>query len=701
MQWWRWIGFGVVCFSAGFWVRSAFEDASPSGSEDQRESLAVRSDLSDGRSVADEALHQDDGPAKQLPPDAGVDALRDLLSEARYERGRVVVQQLLSGYAIEDIRQVAAQVESVLGDLKTIRLRGLLYERWAELDPRALLTHAVDLPSRISFDAVRAALKGLARQSPAAAVDAYRELDHREKWLAGDSIAYALGEVSPEFALKVLEDMPTHTVGAYLGVFDVMAGNDIESALEALASVNGSAERRLATRAIARQWASENWTDAFAWAQDLTNVAHRGDVLAEVMRSAADQGHFDAVIEKLSEIPSISERAYLVGTLINAASHSDPERVWAYLERLDPQERPTLLSSVANSLASADPQRALKFAESLPLGGMRDSFISQAVGRLAAYDLEAAREAFEEVEVGSQRSAATALLEQWSRREPAGAAKFIEAHPGVVADELVGNVASNWTLSDPEGALAWIDQIDDDAKRMAAFEASLQSHARTDPDLATDYVLGIDDPDQRDQLLGRLAKELVSENAEAATQWLRELPEDARNVATGPLVSRTASIDPAEAARLYDDFVQIPGVGIDSGVAGRIGGSWAVRAPGEASRWAAGLEDPEARQAAIETVANSWMKNDPMAASQWVSGLPPGSPRDAATVRLVDHVQNDDPEAGLAWALTIDDAARRQQALEGLTRSWSSRDPASARAALEGASLDAPVHEALIQLVEP
>jgi hypothetical protein len=76
-----------------------------------------------------------------------------------------------------------------------------------------------------------------------------------------------------------------------------------------------------------------------------------------------------------------------------------------------------------------------------------------------------------------------------------------------------------------------------------------------------------------------------------------------------------------------------------------------------------------------------------MAAGEWILELPEGRVRDAAAERVVETMLPADPAAAFDWANSLSDDGHRTGMMREVLHRWSSRDFASANAALQSAEI--------------
>lgn len=122
---------------------------------------------------------------------------------------------------------------------------------------------------------------------------------------------------------------------------------------------------------------------------------------------------------------------------------------------------------------------------------------------------------------------------------------------------------------------------------------------------------------------------------------------------------------------------------------GEIADQWARWDRAGVMEWAAGLPDPADQAAAWRAVSEAWTREDSWQASHWISGLPAGPGRDAAVRAMTTEISGSDPDLAWRWALTMNDSAQRADSLAAAAASWRDRDPAALESALADPALPA------------
>jgi hypothetical protein len=327
---------------------------------------------------------------------------------------------------------------------------------------------------------------------------------------------------------------------------------------------------------------------------------------------------------------------------------------YAYTAALQGADENLLLDAVT-IWANRTPAEAARWAGNLGSPSLRDATIRTAYSIWAKKDSSAAAKSISSLRPASARgiaSAATApphagknfanamqwarslpgpirektldaILGEWTRRDPAGAAGWLIQQPGDVQWALISKLARDWVRKDPQSALAW---------------GLGQS---TEISLGSKLALG---PVQRKFCEAALGN-WIGADPQGAANWLASSngkPFFSRKI--GDVARRWTSMDPMEAAN-----------------------------------WSLSLNKTVDRNAAIGAVAGTWARTDPQAAGQWVRGLSQPSLKDTALESYCKSLRLYDPAMATQWATEISKPNLQQRAVKEAAELWLKYDPTAAR----------------------
>ncbi|MEQ1858328.1 MAG: hypothetical protein ABMA13_00170 [Chthoniobacteraceae bacterium] len=490
---------------------------------------------------------------------------------------------------------------------------GILFARWAELDPAGAVKYSQLLPRSANAGFLRrTALTTWAEQDLDAALAWARTLeksDTRNDSLA--TIAGALAKRDPAAALKLIAENFT--------------GRDSANAYDTVFSA----------------WAENDFTSAYAAAQELTDPGLR----VRAMRAALNQ-KLEADPHMVLEALRTAKLSELRWDLGNRAMTRWLERDFAaardYALALPPgDQRDQGLQQVAKEFARNDPHAALDWLRTLPDDGSRDQAIQSLFGTWAGSDSKAALEGARALPEGRLRENALAQIAQNLVDTDISTALGIlkELPPGNATDNAFQQVAWRWGRTDPKAAATWfIDNLPEN--NQWALQQIVSEWARNDPDAALGWASALpDDRSQKGSLLGQALSNLARSDPLAAVDRFKVLTAEQQ-----------------------------------AGAAGNLAGSWANRDPVAAAKWVMELKSDEARNNAVGSIASIWGQRDPAAATRWLETIPAGNTRDNAIQNFAFSVVQNDPEGATAWALAIGDAGKRDNALMGVVSNWARKN---------------------------
>lgn len=409
-----------------------------------------------------------------------------------------------------------------------------------------------------------------------------------------------------------------------------------------------------------------------------------------------------------------------------------------------------------DSGSAAAARSALKRAQGLPPGSVRDQALAAAVNELVREDIAAAFDYIERLgqPLGTRllASAAQALAEE----DPDLAALCASALPASsLRLSTVAFVAAAFAEKDPDGALAWLRSLPEGSERRAGFQQMIGKVSTTHPLLAIEVAEQLPRGDLRTDAVRRVVAEWIQREPEAALAWLRAMPAgEPRERVILAASGRLAESDPVAAWRLAKELKggsksvaigqiarmwaaqntpdalawagQLEGreradflTGVVSGLAqsaprvaaGYLGelpddlrvpaaqtvaAQWAALEPAGAAAWAAGLTDGALRERVLNQVAVQWADIDGESAGRWLTSLPAGTARDAALQACARQLSHEVPAKAVALAASIHDPAQREPVLGELVRRWLTSDRRSAETWLLASTLPRELQRQLI-----
>ena len=343
---------------------------------------------------------------------------------------------------------------------------------------------------------------------------------------------------------------------------------------------------------------------------------------------------------------------------------------------------------------SMDAKTASQLLQSFPPGRERRHMLEHLANVWGRRNGQVAIEWAESLDGSDRRRALHSALHGWSEEDPAGAAQYVAELPTSEQNlHLVHEMAHRWAESDRTAAMEWGASQGDAAIRSRAMGGVVSSWAETDPAAAANFASTIENLFVKHQALEIAARRWASQDTASAMEWAQGLVGEDRHRATRSILRGVAENTPGKAATIYGELTaglspQVRATNEHRRMAQEIASAWSAASPQEAADWAMGLPEPgEVRRAAVGEVAERWLRIDSMAAGEWILELPEGRVRDAAAERVVGTMLPTDPAAAFDWANSLSDDGHRTGMMREVLHRWSSRDFASANAALQSAEV--------------
>jgi hypothetical protein len=280
-------------------------------------------------------------------------------------------------------------------------------------------------------------------------------------------------------------------------------------------------------------------------------------------------------------------------------------------------------------------------------------------------------------------SQANAILAGLATTDPNGAVAWLTdpdnnaQHQPWMGWSLARTLATEWSRQDPEAALAWAATLDSGDLQIGAYSGIVENLLETNPERAASIAMGVDSGD-RPKLLGQIAESWAAQSPSDAVDWANTLEGRDRRVAMSEAMAGWAQEAPQSAASFLND---LPAEERAEHV-GAVARSWAEQAPAEAAQWLGAQPEGDSKSEAMGHVMWNWTSQDPEAASVWLADQPPGDSFDRGVSGLAKAATHafDDPEAGVTWSSTIQNESLRATMTRHTLGQWMRQDPVAAQA---------------------
>ncbi|MES2707661.1 MAG: hypothetical protein V4726_13790 [Verrucomicrobiota bacterium] len=385
-----------------------------------------------------------------------------------------------------------------------------------------------------------------------------------------------------------------------------------------------------------------------------------------------DSGALFAALSR-TEKPSLLKAAKLetLRLLVSTDAGRAADLMLGWGLPLDSADGPALIAWVQSHPRQAA-ERLLRRRE-FQEGGSNDSrclLLNETVKALAATDPAGALK----MEPGPRSSLfyhfSTAVLSEWSRRDPAAAAAFLS--DGGLSPQRKNDLSLSllqvWGTKDPAAALAWADDELTGPAKSRAVKTLLSSLAAVDTPQALDYLDRLPPGRARDEIFEGVVETALRKKdkteALGMLQWMTSLPD--------PVQRGTALKAGAESLleSVPDEFLawlKTPEGAQTPFAALRQAARNLSKDPVKALEWAAGLR-PDAAPLIRNHLLERWFWSGPAAPSDWIKNLPEGTGRAGSITFATGYLAQASSSGELHHWLDSLPASDNPAVLEGLSQ---------------------------------
>ena len=494
---------------------------------------------------------------------------------------------------------------------------------------------------------------------------------------------------------------------AMLGIlFSRLAETDPESAL-ALANIERFKNDTGIEQIVWRSWGRSDLTTALSTAKSLTSSTRKNAAVQHLYAAFGFMGN-DTTERIEAELGIGPDRATRRSYLYGLADES-PASAVAFINDLKGRDRRLRnLDWLARYMALRNPAAALGYADLFDVtsegqhyrniisgtmaydnprdtierllasgkAGRRNNEYRSAMRALAAEDIDAARQYFEQAKSNEDRQMWGSLIAmqmvpdnpgealRWAREVDIGPRAQIEMM-------VIGMIAR----TDPELAFAEAQKTTNINMREHMVSMAIQAIAENDPAQAVAYLEKIKDRNQKNQASQNLLHTWMRKDQEAALAWVLSQDEQSLGQMINQVGSNLLEYDVDSAIKLLPRLDDKYRSGLRQQIVHRLATN---RSPSEAQSFVAQFQgEPEYDQlqaALISGVAQS----DAIAAKQMVAQISDTDARDTAYVQVIAQRALKNPTEAASWLRSIADEVKRGAAAGQLASNWYANDPAAA-----------------------
>lgn len=463
-----------------------------------------------------------------MDPQAAIELVRALPNRDERVRALSLVGVSAARSNPQELNEICFNALSS-GERQSCSGRGFL--EWVRLDPLAVFDYFDTNASEVD-DRSSTILTLLAASDPERGIRLANTLEPAQQVIREQLQAAALLEIAatdPTRAISILEH----------GELDAIAGPRI---LESLA----------------KSYAARDPREALDWVETLDSNRPRARAAAVAGISQTDLAQ---AIQLLRD-PSWQVDESLASTMIVSQVSAEPPRVEALARLLvsDHPMRTSILERLVPVWVRHAPYDALTWMNFNVVDSADVTLFRAAARSLAASDVDRAAEYTSLIPaLEARREWASAVVEPFARRDPAGAIRWLDTQYGEPwHGEVSQRVAFLTASADPHGAAMLLansglpEQLDA-ASRIAA------AWSREEPAAAAQWALTLRDDRSRSTAVTSIVDNWIDRDAVSAERWVMALPRGAlRDDALGVMLVHSAANGDAATdvlkGRLFDSF---------------------------------------------------------------------------------------------------------------------------------------------------
>lgn len=252
---------------------------------------------------------------------------------------------------------------------------------------------------------------------------------------------------------------------------------------------------------------------------------------------------------------------------------------------------------------------------------------------------------------------------------------------GSTSQSLINGLVSKWADLDPEEASRWVEGLQDPDNRQNGRLALVSELAGQSPERAAAYAAPLLSKPGGAELASALVNAWGTQDPKATAQWLDSLAAGkVREQAAGALATVWAASDIAAATHWSETLKDTD---MKEQVTDHLATTWGAIEPEKALTWLDTLPQNKARTEATRGALDSWAATDYPGLEKWLSSRPAGPVSDMARMSLGEVQMDRDPASAMQTAQGISDPDERDDTLVKYYRYWRKRDAKAAIAWLQ------------------
>ena len=329
-----------------------------------------------------------------------------------------------------------------------------------------------------------------------------------------------------------------------------------------------------------------------------------------------------AMAQQLNELPSGREANGKIEAFFKAWSHLDPAAAFKAASGLKTIEARG--SAIAATLSGADRSAAGSLAHSLvdlPSGVLpamdKTGLLGMMIQKWGEADPPAAAQFFEQHPEKGMSFTLTgySLARNWAASDPAAAIAWASQHPGgPIGGSALSGAISGWWQKDHAAAEAYGLSHANDPDAMQYIAALITPIVHDNPQRALAWVDQLSNNATRKQAESMLAGMWAVNDPVAASQWAAGLPNDRSSTALSSIMSFWAQTDPDAASQWLGT---VNGTVRDNAI-GAFSSGLVSKDPATALKWVDTIGDATIRDRALQQMVSQWFALDPVTLKSWI-----------------------------------------------------------------------------------
>lgn len=438
-------------------------------------------------------------------------------------------QGVISAIGVNDI-QLITEVSKRLGldSSEEQYVSNALVEK-ASQDPGAAMQEAMIMPAGHERDsALQSIADTWATQNPQQAFSYTERIsDNRLRQQLLETVLYRWAEIDPQAAYDVLQTLPNagRTSGINHTVFTYLANENPREALNVIENIPSSRNRADAYSATIQTWAASDAQAAANFVSQLDNKQLKQQLAPTVIQYLSTQSPDEALIWAREQDPS--GQLYLQNTVVSQIATENPERALEIaLSSQQPTLRQQLIVTVIDSLSYNDPTRAAGIIDQLPYADVSAKVINSVVYNWSNSDPDAAM-AWVNSKSGQIRDdGLISIGSQLASVDPDLAASYLPQLNGPVRESWAENITYYYSSYDLTEAATWIENFRGEAIYENLLRSIIGTAASSDVDYALQLAQSMPGADQRNGLIRQIADQISYSDPQRAQQLYSRLPAD-------------------------------------------------------------------------------------------------------------------------------------------------------------------------------